>query len=500
MWLVGLVGCAPRAVAPVPTPEAVPPPPALEREFRGVWIATVANIDWPSRPGLPVAEQQAELRALLDRAAALGLNAVVFQVRPHGDALYDSPYEPWSEYLTGEQGRPPEPFYDPLAFAIEEAHRRGLELHAWFNPYRAHHPAARSTIAPDHIARRRPDLVREYGEYLWMDPGEPEVAEHSLRVVLDVVRRYDVDGVHFDDYFYPYPIDDAEGRRVDFPDDASWGRAVAAGETRSRADWRRANVDAFIRRVYEAVKAERPEVKVGISPFGIWRPGHPEVVRGFDAYEGLYADSRRWLREGWADYFAPQLYWALASEGQPFGPLLTWWEAQNTAGRHLWPGLYTSRVGFDDARGWGPEEVLAQVARVRQSDAATGHIHFSMRWLRAGVNPVGDDLARETYRAPALVPASPWLGDARPGTPAARVEAASGGPVLAVRPAEGERAWLWAVRFRHGAAWTTAVVPGWRQAYPLPRDAAGRLPDEVAVSAVNRLGHESAVVRVPVPR
>jgi uncharacterized lipoprotein YddW (UPF0748 family) len=179
--------------------EIVPPPPA--REFRATWIATVGNSCWPSKPGLTTSQQKAELIALLDRAAALKLNAVIFQVRPACDALYSSRLEPWSEYLTGVQGRAPSPFYDPLAFAIAEAHRRGLELHAWFNPFRAHHFQSVSPIAPGHISRTRPELVRSYGKYLWLDPGDPAVRDYSLRVVMDVLKRYDVDGIHFDDYF-----------------------------------------------------------------------------------------------------------------------------------------------------------------------------------------------------------------------------------------------------------------------------------------------------------
>ena len=218
--VVALGGCAGGArtrLAP-----GVEAPPPVRREFRGVWVATVANIDWPSRPGLPADSQRAELVRMLDLAARMRMNAIVLQVRPAADALYPSELEPWSEYLTGAQGRPPEPLYDPLAFAVEEAHRRGLELHAWFNPYRARHPTAASPAAESHISRTHPEVVKEYGRYLWMDPGEPLVRERTLNVMLDVVRRYDVDGVHIDDYFYPYPERDSSGAVVPFPDDPSW--------------------------------------------------------------------------------------------------------------------------------------------------------------------------------------------------------------------------------------------------------------------------------------
>ena len=241
------------------------PPPA--REFRAAWIAAVAtNQDWPSKPGLPVAQQKAELISLLDHAAQLHLNAVFFQVRPASDAIYASPIEPWSERITGTQGRAPEPFYDPLAFAVAEAHKRGLELHAWFNPFRATHPLAESRVALNHISKTHPELIRQYGRQLVLDPGEPAARAHTLAVVMDVVNRYDIDGVTFDDYFYPYPERDAAGRKVDFPDNASWQKfGVHSGL--SRSDWRRQNVSQFIQKVYQSIKAAKPQAQFGVPVF-----------------------------------------------------------------------------------------------------------------------------------------------------------------------------------------------------------------------------------------
>ncbi|HEU0052128.1 MAG TPA: family 10 glycosylhydrolase, partial [Longimicrobium sp.] len=268
MALLAMAGCAGKAPpAPAPAPEDAPP--AVRREFRAVWVATVANIDWPSRPGLPADSARRELDAILDRSAELRLNAIVFQVRPAADALYPSTLEPWSEYLTGAQGTPPDQAWDPLAYAVEGAHRRGMELHAWFNPYRARHPSAKSPNSATHISRANPELVKRYGQYLWMDPGEPAVQQRSIDVMMDVVRRYDVDGVHIDDYFYPYPERDSAGANIDFPDSASWARYVAGGGRLSRDDWRRHNVDVFIQRLYREIKNEKPWVKFGISPFGI---------------------------------------------------------------------------------------------------------------------------------------------------------------------------------------------------------------------------------------
>src|SRR5688572_900104 len=244
-------------------------PPAAPREFRAIWIATVDNIDWPSKRTLTTDQARAELVKILDTADRLNVNALVFQVRPHADALYDSKIEPWSEYLTNEQGKAPNPYWDPLSFIVDEGHKRGIEIHAWFNPYRAWHPQAKSAPAPNFLGRTNPRLVKQYGKYQWMDPGEKEVQDRSLAVMLDVVKRYDVDGIHIDDYFYPYK---SYANGADFPDDSSWQRYVAGGGKLNRGDWRRANVDGFVRRVYTETKKAKRWVKFGISPFGIYRP------------------------------------------------------------------------------------------------------------------------------------------------------------------------------------------------------------------------------------
>jgi uncharacterized lipoprotein YddW (UPF0748 family) len=387
------------------------------REFRGAWIATVANIDWPSRPGLPVQEQQAELIALLARAQEIRLNAIIFQVRPACDAFYASELEPWSEFLTGQMGLAPEPFYDPLAFAIEEAHKRGIELHAWFNPYRARHNTPLGEASADHISQTNPELVRTYGKFLWMDPADPAVQERSRAVIRDVVRRYDVDGIHFDDYFYPYQIQDDNGNVIDFPDTETWEKYQASGGMLSRNDWRRENVNTFIRDVYADIKAEKPQVLFGISPFGIWRPGNPPQIQGLDAYDTLYADARKWFHEGWVDYLTPQLYWAIDPPAQSFPVLLQWWAEQNTHNRHLWIGLFTSRVLGDPAKAWAPEEIARQIELTQAHPGASGTVHFSMKSLTRENSPVGDLLAQGVYAEPADVPSSPWLkgGDTHVG-------------------------------------------------------------------------------------
>jgi uncharacterized lipoprotein YddW (UPF0748 family) len=248
-------------------------PPPVPRELRGVWVATVGNMDWPSRKGLPTAQQQAELTALLDRMAQLRMNAMVLQVRPAADALYNSAIEPWSDFLTGTMGRAPDPYYDPLSFAIAEAHKRGIELHVWINPYRAKDPSTKA-VSVNHVSRTDPELVRDYGPFLWLDPGDPRVRALTTRVVLDLVRRYDIDAVHMDDYFYPYP-EVRRGREMEFPDEVTWRRYRREGGTLSRDDWRRENVNLLVKGLYQSIHQVKPWVRFGISPFGIWRPGHP---------------------------------------------------------------------------------------------------------------------------------------------------------------------------------------------------------------------------------
>jgi uncharacterized lipoprotein YddW (UPF0748 family) len=406
--LLAACGAPPPAPAPAPGVSAAGQPRATTpgakcHELRGVWVATVGNLDWPSAPGLSASRQKEELDSLLDTLAALNANAVIFQVRPAADALYPSALEPWSEVLSGTQGVPPEPLWDPLAFAIESAHARGLELHAWFNPYRARPATTISPAAAAHVSRRRPDLVKAYGKQLWMDPGEEDVAAHSLAVILDVVRRYDVDGIHLDDYFYPYPEKDAAGNVVEFPDEPSFATYVASGGALGREDWRRWNVNRFVMRLHDGVKAVKKNVRVGISPFGIWRPGRPAQVKGFDAYEELSADARTWLQRGWVDYLAPQLYWPIDQREQSFPALLAWWAGQNTVGRLLWPGLAAFRVG-EDGKGWPAGEIAEQIRRTRAQPGATGHILFSARALLENRAGIATELRKDVWAEPAQTP------------------------------------------------------------------------------------------------
>jgi len=497
---------APRVTpAPPEAPPGAPPgeyvpgsgPPPVAREFRGVWVATVSNIDWPSVKGLPVDSQKAELLAILDRAAALKLNAVIFQVRTTGDALYASELEPWSEYLTGVMGRAPNPFYDPLEFAVQAAHERGLELHAWLNPYRARHPSSQSPLASNHLAVTRPDIVRPYGTHLWMDPGERAVQDHTTAVVLDVVRRYDIDAIHFDDYFYPYRERDAVGAEIPFPDDPSWKRYVDGGGKLSRSDWRRNNVDELVRRLHGEIRAVKPWVKFGVSPIGIWRPGYPAEGCCFDAYESIYADSRKWLAEGWLDYFVPQLYRQMSDPLMNYGVMLGWWSQQNVKQRQVYAGMIPSRVTGRPG-GWRADEIVGQIYVARGHPGASGHVHFSAKALMQSADSLAEKLMRTVYRAPALVPVSDWVQGSAPARP--RVTLAPGpnanSATLSVSASDGAPVRVWVVRALYGDRWIVEIIPGTRDRIELTGPAPLR---EVTVSAVDRNGKEGplAVVRRP---
>jgi uncharacterized lipoprotein YddW (UPF0748 family) len=425
------------------------------REFRGVWIATVGNMDWPSAPRLSVAQQQAELISLLNSAARLKLNSIVFQIRPACDAFYASSLEPWSEYLTGVQGRAPQPYYDPLAFAVQEAHKRGLELHAWFNPFRAR-GSVLSPPASNFIGRTHPAWVRKYGDGLWLDPGDPAVRDYVTRVIMDVVRRYDVDGVQFDDYFYPYPVDSGRGTQIPFPDDATW-RAYGEKSGLSRENWRRQNINGFIESIYQNIKVAKPWVKFGVSPFGIWQPGYPPQVRGFNPYAELYADSRLWLANGWVDYFSPQLYWAINAPAQGFQTLLGWWEAQNLKGRNLWPGMAAYVAGTK----FPVTEIARQIQATRAQRGASGEIFFEMRSFQS--NPALATVVASEYNEPALVPASPWLETSIPGRPELGAKESRDDLMAQWALPAGPPPAKWLLQFLGSdAAWKMVVLPGYQ--------------------------------------
>jgi uncharacterized lipoprotein YddW (UPF0748 family) len=502
--LATVLGCTEPAKreAPVAPPgfpaDASGDPPPAPREFRAAWVATVSNIDWPSRRDLTVAQQRAEMIAILERARQLNLNALILQVRPSADAIYPSALEPWSEYLTGEQGRAPQPAWDPLQEWIHEAHGRGIELHAWFNPYRARHSTARSPEAPQHIASRQPALVKRYGSFLWLDPGEAAAAQHTLDVILDVVRRYDIDGVHIDDYFYPYPVQapGANGAApdVDFPDEPSWRAYIARGGTLDRASWRRDNVNRLVERIAVQLRREKPWVRFGVSPFGIGRPDRrPPGIAGFSQYDKLYADVELWMRQCWVDYLVPQLYWPIDQAPQAFGVLLDYWLAENTCGRHVFAGLYTSRIDATP-QSWAPAEISNQVNLTRRREGAKGHVHFSMAPLAQNRAGIVEALA-PGYAVAALPPAFPWIDNEAPPAPDVALSRQPGGVEVRIAPRPGKPAARFAVWARSAGLWHFRVVPATQTSVDL-------IPvgiDRVVVSAVDRLGNESRRIAVSVP-
>lgn len=533
--LIALGGCASSApkMRPVDTDTKTPPP--ANREFRAAWVATVGNIDWPTKKGLTAQEQQQEAIAILDKSVDLNLNAIVLQVRTSADALYKSDIEPWSEFLTGEQGK--DPGYDPLQFWIDESHKRGLELHAWFNPYRAMYGGGdKAKRSKDHIWNTNRAIVKEYGNMLWMDPGEKAAQDITVDVFMDVVKRYDVDGIHVDDYFYPYRVSDENQNPVDFPDAESWKKYQESGGQLSRGDWRRDNINRTMKEVYERSHRLKPWVKFGISPFGLPRPNEIGTVQGFDQYEELYADAKLWLNKGWLDYWTPQLYWKPSEPQLNYMDLLHYWIDENTQGRHVWPGIYTTRIKDGGSRQFETYDLLNQVWLTQQTPGASGHVHFSMKGLMRDRHGISSALIDGPYRDEALVPASPWLDDKAPPKPN-RVRSGpvddtgkpSTQPILstgrypagdepatypstraATQPtrkklwtgrsvtweaAKGEEAWLYAVYSKHGTRWDMKVVPGSELSTIVYDDAALGAISAVYVSSVDRCGNESGRVK-----
>jgi uncharacterized lipoprotein YddW (UPF0748 family) len=363
-------------------------------EMRAVWVATVQNTDWPSKPGLSAADQQQEYRTLLDDVQRHGLNTVIVQVRPTADALWPSPYEPWSHWLTGEQGK--DPGYDPLAFLVEEAHARGLQFHAWFNPFRVSRQADPARLVPGHPARQHPDWVFAYGGQLYYDPGRPEVREFVTDVVLDVAKRYPVDGVHFDDYFYPYPVD---GEQI--PDAGTF--AAYGGGFADVADWRRHNVNELVKGVSERLAAQNAAVEFGISPFGIWRNRAADprgtATTGLQSYDATYADSRAWVRAGWVDYIVPQVYWEIGHPAADYAALVPWW-AEVVAGTpvKLYIGQAAYKVGSSSA--WDDGELSAHLTLDREHPAVRGEVFFSARSLSTNAAAAMARVKADHYSCP----------------------------------------------------------------------------------------------------
>ncbi len=381
-------------------------------EFRGVWVASVSNIDWPSKKTLSVAEQKEEFIRLVEMHKRNGMNALIVQVRPAADALYPSAYEPWSEFLTGKQGQAPVPFYDPLAFMIGETHKRGMEFHAWLNPYRAVFNMRNSSIASNHLTKTHPEWFLVYGDKKYFNPGLPQVRQHTVKVVEDLVKRYDIDGIHLDDYFYPYRIAGKE-----FPDAKEYKRY---GNGLSKDEWRRSNCDSIIYDLFTAIRAIKPKLRFGISPFGIWRnksqdPMGSDTKGGQTNYDDLYADILLWLEKGWIDYVAPQLYWERGHKLADYDVLLEWWN-DHAYGKDLYIGHGIYRAGSNAA--WrDPNELPEQIRELRTYPTTRGSIYFNSKVFESNPNGWSDSLRNHYYRYPALVPAMPWVDNTVPIQP-----------------------------------------------------------------------------------
>ncbi|HEV7649335.1 MAG TPA: family 10 glycosylhydrolase [Actinophytocola sp.] len=426
-----------------------PDPATPKQQLRAEWIASVTNIDWPSRPGLSADEQKAELLRWYDEAVDLGLNAVVVQVRPTADAFWPSPYEPWSAWLTGQQGQ--DPGYDPLAFAVSEAHKRNLEFHAWFNPYRVSMDTDVSKLVPTHPARVHPDWVIPYGGKLYYDPGVPEVQQFTIDAIMDAVRRYDIDAVHFDDYFYPYPV---AGQTFDDADTyARYG-----GDFDNVADWRRHNIDALISGLSHAIRAEKPWVQFGVSPFAIWRnsstdPEGSPTQGGVQTYDDLYADTRKWVREEWLDYITPQVYWNIGFEVADYAKLVPWWSSVvDGTDVNLYIGQANYKVA-DPAQGppWhDPNEMSKHLTFNQDHPQVRGDMYFSAVQVRADKLAHMTIVKRDHYGSPAIPPTAGRLVHAGPRPPV----------ITTARRTAGGVELRWAGTDRRTTSYAVYRVPG----------------------------------------
>lgn len=473
-------------------------------EFRGVWIASVDNIDWPIRGMLNVDNQKKEYIRQLDMHQQNGMNAVIVQVRPAADAFYPSPYEPWSQWLTGTQGKPPSPYYDPLEFMIREAHRRGMEFHAWCNPYRADFRIGGSSIGPAHITRLHPEWFLDYGDKRYFDPANRDVQRFVVNVIADIVRRYNVDAIHMDDYFYPYRIAGKE-----FPDSISYARS---GSLLNKEDWRRSNVDSIIRQLSVAIKKENPHCQFGISPFSVWRnrdrdPQGSDSQAGQTNYDDLYADILLWLRKGWIDYVAPQLYLEIGHPRVAYEKMLDWW-SRHSYGKHLYIGHGIYRAGSTapaNAAFNNPLELPNQLRLLRATPQALGSIFFSSKSFNRNPNGWNDSLQKNFYRLPALIPPMSWIDNRKPSSPRVEVNLLDSMLRLTIRPVKDTVAVKFYVLYK-----TEGDTGAFRQIDKiiLPENGlahsttlrSGVNSTQFSVTAVSRTNNESEPVRFRISR
>ncbi len=386
-----------------------------KREFRAIWVATVVNIDWPSQSTLSIEDQQKEFIKILEDYDGLNFNAVIVQVRAAGDAFYDSSYEPWSKYLTGQQGLAPAPYYDPLEWMIKETHKRGLEFHAWFNPYRATFDLDTTQLSEKHIYYQHPEWLVKYGKKYYFNPGLPEVIDFTTNVILEVVNNYKVDAIHFDDYFYPY-----KEAGIDFEDSAAF--AMHPKNINDIDDWRRDNVNQLVKTINDSIKSVKPWVQFGISPFGVWRNKSVDSLgsdtrAGQTTFDDLYADPLLWMKEQWIDYLIPQIYWALDFPIASHRTLVDWWAKQTYDGNlYIGHGLYKVKNNAD--KRWDKyDEIPNQISNARKYSAIDGAAYFSAKSLQGNHKRLEKKFRKEVYPYPALTPTVPFVNNANDVTP-----------------------------------------------------------------------------------
>ncbi|MBL7754944.1 MAG: family 10 glycosylhydrolase [Chitinophagaceae bacterium] len=463
-----------------------------KREFRAVWIATVGNIDWPSKQGLSADVQQEEFRAILRRVKQNRLNAVIVQIRPAADALYESPYENWSRYLSGKQGQAPSPYYDPLTFMIEECHRQCIEFHAWLNPYRALVDANKNVHTLSHITYQQPSWFLRYGGKLYFDPGLKEVREYFIKIVLDIVKRYDVDAIHFDDYFYPYRIAGQE-----FPDHKSF--AISGKTYMARDDWRRENVNVLIEALASKIKELKPWVKFGISPFGVWRnarkdPDGSQTTAGQTNYDDLFADVLLWLKKGWIDYILPQLYWERGHKAADYLELIQWW-SRHAYEKHLYIGHGIYQVGTSSKACWRDmQEVIQQVDLTRSTKNIQGSSFYSAVAFKKDLCGLNDAMQYEIYPHIALLPVMPWIKSVKPQAPVVKMKKSGTGITLSWTSTETKGGLQYAIyRFTKGQdidfERAENLLEITRSSTWISNEASGKYT--YAVTALNRLHVES---------
>lgn len=477
----------------------------LKREFRAVWLTTFDHMDFPKEKGAHPDVHKQELIKLLDFHHKNGINAIFFQVRPAADAFYHSKIELWSQWLTGKQGQAPEPFWDPLAFLVAECHQRNMELHAWINPYRAVYNTKHDATSPNHITKRRPEWFVVYGKHKQFNPGIPAVRQYLTNIVADIAQRYDIDGIHFDDYFYPY-----KKGKLEFPDQATFMKY--GGNSKDVHHWRRNNVDLLIEGVHDTLQTIKPYLKFGISPFGVWRnksedPDGSDTHVGQTSYDYLYADVLKWLRKGWIDYLVPQLYWSIEHPRASFKSLSFWW-AKHAYSRHIYIGHAFYKIKNDrDDRWKHVSELPNQVRLTRQYRNLLGNAYFRSNFLQKNPAKITDTLRQQLYKYPALIPTMSWKNRQPPEVPqnVYMVRASSKVSIKWTAPPralDGDTATYYVVYRFPAETKPDYSQPQYIQKitrktlYSEPLNPKSRLRYRYAVSAVDRFHNESKAVEV----